>query len=311
MENKNDLKKAKGLNDKTILLIQFFFIMCFISINLFSGIFPSMEILFALCLLIFIWRSKDRKLLVALLPFCILILTFQSLRGFADNLSPSRIHITDLIAWEKLLFNGWIPAYVIQKYIPTLPGYHLISGLCNLLYIIHFVTPVLVAIFLWYKNNKGYWYFVGGITVITYVAFIVYYLFPAAPPWWATQYGYLLDQPVYLTSFFYYPALITNTGPNPVAAMPSLHMAYPTFIALMVNYYWPKKATIFYLLPIMVGFSTLLLGHHYIIDLIAGVVLSVVVFVILKIIIKRKATRVISKSEEIIQNQYSEQSSKI
>jgi hypothetical protein len=59
--------------------------------------------LIALSVAILIWKAKNRNLLIDLLPLFILLLTFQSLRSFVDDLTPARIHITDLIAYEKSL----------------------------------------------------------------------------------------------------------------------------------------------------------------------------------------------------------------
>lgn len=275
------------LEDKLIVIIQVLFIFLFVILNLINKIFPSIELLFSFFILVFIWRSKDRKLLISLLPFIILLLIFQSLRGFADNLSPSQVHITDILGYERKLFWGNIPAHYIQVFVQTLPIRKLVSLFCNLIYISHFINPLIVALLLWYKKPEGYWYFVGGLLIITYLAFIIYYLYPAAPPWYATQNGYLVDQPVNLNKNYTSLALI-KAGPNPVAAMPSLHMAYPSYIAFILLYYWRKKAIPIILLPCAVGFATLYLGHHYIVDLIAGCILSLFVFCISLLIMKKR-----------------------
>jgi membrane-associated phospholipid phosphatase len=60
--------------------------------------------------------------------------------------------------------------------------------------------------------------------------------------------------------------------------MPSLHMAYPTYLAFYIIYIWRRWGWISLLLPIAIGFSTIILGHHYVIDLIFGVLYAAVVF---------------------------------
>lgn len=284
--------KFPHINDenKYALIIQIIFIIILSLIYMSRRIFPSIDMLFALTIAALIWNTRHRALLIDLLPFFILLLTFQSLRSFADDLTPVQIHITDLVSYEKLLFKGVIPAYYIQQIILNKPYTLLITIPANFLYMSHFLTPLIMAIILWYKKKNCYWRFVIGLIILTYLAFITYILFPAAPPWWATKYGYLIDQPVTLTPFAY-PSLIEFAGPNPVAAMPSLHMAYPTFIALYCIYIWGKKYIWVILLPLGVGFSTMLLGHHYFIDLIAGAIYAIGIFYIILFWSKKKVSK--------------------
>jgi membrane-associated phospholipid phosphatase len=275
------------LKENWILIIQMLFLFGFILLNLINKVVPSIELLLAFCVLIFIWRSKDRKLLFSLLPFFILYLVFQSLRGFADNLSPSQVHVTEIINLERMLFGGRIPSHYLQVAVQRLPEQNIFDLVCNLVYMSHFINPLIVALLLWFKKPGGYWYFVGGLLVISYLAFIVFYLYPAAPPWWATKYGYLKDQPVYLSDYYQMSSII-QAGPNPVAAMPSLHMAYPTFIALILLYHWHLKAAPILLLPATVAFAALYLGHHYFVDLVAGGLLSLSVFGAIVLIARRR-----------------------
>lgn len=256
--------------NKILLMMQIAFLLGLSLFYIFNGVFPSLDMLIALSIAALIWRSQNRALLVDLLPFFILLLTFQSLRSFADDLTPASIHITDLIAYEKALFNGVIPAAYFQKTLTNLAITPFLSTFFNVFYMSHFLVPVIMAIVLWYRRKEQYWYFIIGLILLTYAGFVTYFLYPAAPPWWATKYGYLLDQPVTLSTFAY-PTLVEFAGPNPVAAMPSLHMAYPTYIYLFCLFVWGKKAAWLIFLPIFVGLSTLYLGHHYVIDLIAGI----------------------------------------
>jgi membrane-associated phospholipid phosphatase len=70
------------------------------------------------------------------------------------------------------------------------------------------------------------------------------------------------------------------SGANPVAAMPSLHAAYPTYIALVAMRVWGKKGIPVIALPAGVMFATFYLGHHYVIDALAGAVYALVAFLV-------------------------------
>jgi membrane-associated phospholipid phosphatase len=265
------------INSNTVIFLQVIFIIIMSLIYVINKIFPSIELLFALSFLILIWKIEFQKLLKSLLPFFILLLTFQGLRDYADNLSKSQIHVVELINAEKLLFHGNIPAFYLQNNISKLPFLNSINILTNILYMSHFVIPLITAIIIWYKKPRFYWSFVTGLIILSYLGFSTYIFYPAAPPWWATKYGYLTDQPVTLSPYFY-PDLVETEGPNPVAAFPSLHMAYPTFVALFTYYIFGKKSKLIFLLPISIGFSAVYLGHHYVIDLIGGIIYALFVF---------------------------------
>jgi membrane-associated phospholipid phosphatase len=272
-------------SNRLVIILQLVFLLGLGGYYIFQGIFPSIEMILATLAILLLWKTQSRKLFRDLIPFLVLLLTFQSLRSFADNLAISDIHILDLIAYEKNLFNGIIPANYLQGLLMNNLCSAIIVFIANILYMSHFLNPVLFAILLWYKSHQFYWYFIGGLVFLTYAGFFTFIVFPAAPPWWATKYGYLTDQIVVL-SRFYYPTLVEFAGPNPVAAMPSLHMAYPTFISIYSIFIWAKKGIPTIMLPISIGLSTLILGHHYVIDLIAGVIYAVITFLVLLLIKK-------------------------
>lgn len=187
----------KLTENQLLLILQIFFILGLSFFYVSRNIFPSLEMLIALSIAVMIWRAKQRSLLIDLLPLFIMLLTFQSLRSFVDDLTPARIHILDLITYEKFLFKGIIPAAFFQVAFSNQPYTHVLTEILNLFYMSHFLVPVITAIVLWYQKKEHYWYFIIGLIALTYAGFITYIIYPAAPPWWATKYGYLTDQPVF------------------------------------------------------------------------------------------------------------------
>lgn len=242
-----------------------------------QGIFPSPELLLVLLASAFVWRARNRAFLADFVPFILLLICYQALRGFADELAPADIHITDLIAWERALFGGIIPAVYLQANLLDRWFTPILDVLSNLFYMSHFVVQILLALIIWHRRRVHYWPYVAGLVGLSYSAFIMYVLFPAAPPWWATVHGYLPDGAVMLTNFVL-PTVVVFAGPNPVAAMPSLHAAYPTYLALFVMAVWGRRMLPVWILPIGVALSAVYLGHHYVIDLIAGMLVAAVAF---------------------------------
>ncbi|MBI5542664.1 MAG: phosphatase PAP2 family protein, partial [Deltaproteobacteria bacterium] len=115
----------------------------------------------------------------------------------------------------------------------------------------------------------------------------IYVLYPAAPPWYVMSHGPGPADPAAIASpagaarfdellgitFF---ANFYARNPNVFGAMPSLHAAYPTLVACHVwRFGWRFRipAVAFALL---VGFSAVYLRHHYVLDVLAGVAVSLV-----------------------------------
>ncbi len=111
----------------------------------------------------------------------------------------------------------------------------------------------------------------NGFFVLSLLGFATYLCFPAAPPWWATRNGFIAEPGADL-SHFVSGDLITVLSPNPIAAMPSLHAAYPLYFSLIAMRLAGRRLAWTLALPLAVGAATVYLGHHYVIDLIAGYV---------------------------------------
>ena len=202
---------------------------------------------------------------VALVPFLILLLCYQSLSVFSRSLELQSIYVIGPIAWERLLSFGVIPAAVLQRHLGGPIAAWLIDPISNALYLSHFVTPVVIGLHLWKHARSSYWSFVAGFFFLSFLGFTTYIVLPVAPPWWASRAGALegLDQ-VGLDRFLLADA--ASRGPNPVAAIPSLHCAYPFFFFLFFRPSLGTRAGWFLLLTAGVLFSVVYLGHHYLID---------------------------------------------
>jgi membrane-associated phospholipid phosphatase len=248
-----------------------------IGIVMLTNTFPDTEMIALAFAFSFAWTTAGRRFLLESLPFLILLVAYKQMRNFADDLSTSQINVANLVHWEETLFDGTVPAHWVQAHMWNQFYTPVLDVLTNILYVSHFLSPLVISALLWQKRRSLYWAFAIGLVALSFAAFATYVLFPAAPPWWATHYGYIPDQPVTLDHFVASGDELAE-GANPVAAMPSLHAAYPTFIALVAIYVWRKRGIPVILLPLGVIFATLYLGHHYMIDAIAGVTYATIVF---------------------------------
>lgn len=76
-----------------------------------------------------------------------------------------------------------------------------------------------------------------------------------------------------------YRAIYDYIGVNLFAAFPSLHSAIPWLIALSALKTWKKNALPILIFPVMVWFSAVYLGEHYVIDVVGGVVYATLAFI--------------------------------
>jgi len=103
-----------------------------------------------------------------------------------------------------------------------------------------------------------------------------------APPWMAAQYGLTnVHQILFETSdimgFKIFPTLYLFINSNPVAAMPSLHAAYPILILIFAARIWKLKGALPALVyAIAMWLSLIYLGEHYAIDIFAGFIYAIV-----------------------------------
>ncbi len=249
--------------------------------------FPALifAVLVFLSLGVVFWRRAN--FWIDLSPYLILLLSYQSLREFAKGLAGPELNITNLISWEHWLTGGmpaaaWRPALAARGLAPVL------DVLANLTYFSHFIIPVALSIWLYRKRKALYWPLLTAFLGLCYAGFLSYVLFPAAPPWWATQQGYLQGQEaVSLDGFLLSPADMART-PNPFAAMPSMHCAFPLYWALVVTWLWPPKSLALWGVTVAVAFSVVYLGHHYVVDVVAGLGYGLVAFVVVWLALRRR-----------------------
>lgn len=221
-------------------------------------------------LLVIVFILNRIHFIAAFLPFLILLYVYDMLRAGADNTSIS-IHITDLLNLEQNLFGSPIPTVRMQQFIARFTYIKFVAvHFSNFFYGSEFWITAIFAVVLWYKRKRDYVIFMTLFVSMSFVAYIFYYWFPAAPPWWVAYYGYF-PNPQVQPDLSLIPINIMLHVSNPVAALPSLHAAHSAFIAVYCVFVWRRKMQWMLLYPVCVSIAAIYLGHHYIVDIILGV----------------------------------------
>jgi membrane-associated phospholipid phosphatase len=203
------------------------------------------------------------------------------LRGYAHDLSPHPYWLPQLNA-ERFLFGRPIPTVRLQE---LLWDWHVRWYDAFLIDInrIHFIVPPTLGFVFWLRNRYLFFRYALTFIVISYAGALTFLLFPAAPPWAASQ-RHLIPPVVRITDFQHAAAAVpTGVGPlygllhrNPYAAIPSLHGGYSFLVFLFVvaafwrsRWRWPVFV-LAALYPAAQGFSVVYTANHYIVDLLIG-----------------------------------------
>jgi hypothetical protein len=228
-----------------------------------------------------------RKFIIGFSVFIVYWILFDYMKAFPNYLFAD-VHTGSLHAAEKALFgirygNAILTPneFFLQH---TSSALDIMSGLFYLCWI---PVPLAFGTYLFFTNRRLFLQFSFAFVIVNLVGFIGYYTYPAAPPWYIQEHGLIadLDTPgstAGLDRFDdYFDVNIFQSiyakSSNVFAAMPSLHSAYP----LIVVYYGFKKKIgyfniVFMAVTVGIWFAAVYTSHHYVLDVIAGILCAVI-----------------------------------
>lgn len=232
---------------------------------------------------LYFFSLKTRKFLLVLLPFIIFWILFDYMKAF-PNYQYNSVSIEALFDEEKRLFGFDYHGNIItpNEYF-LVHHYRVLDVLTGLCYLSWVPVPLALTAYLFFTNREDCIHFSFTFFLVNLLGFVIYYLYPAAPPWYVQLNGFnfyadTAGNPAGLARFdsaVGFPLFhdVYQKSSNVFAAMPSLHAAYP----LIVFYFGLKNKLgkiniLFALLMVGIWFSAVYNSHHYILDLIAGIV---------------------------------------
>lgn len=263
------------------------------------GLRPDHLIGYAFFATLYFYNERTRKFFFAMCPFIIYITIYDSLRAF-PNYVYNNIHIEDLYLLEKhhfgVVFNGHL--VTLNEYFAHHQHavFDIISGVSYLLWV---PVPLGFAMYLYFTGRKNLYINMAFLFVLTnLLGFIVYYFYPAAPPWYVSTYGFeffpdtmgeasamgnfdsLLGWPIFKT--FY------SANANVFAAVPSIHAADPV-TCLLVSFQLRNRVltAVFFLVTCGIWFGAIYGNQHYLIDVLAGGMTALAAFFVVQFLLRK------------------------
>ncbi len=238
----------------------------------------------ALFMALFMINAKTARFAMLALPFLCVGILYENLR-FVLHLR-GEIHVGDLYAAEKALFS--VGGLTYNEYFLAHPLVFF-DLICGFAYLAYLGESFLFAGYLFFRDQDLLQRFAYAFLFVNLLGMITYLVYPAAPPWYVELHGTGVADLAALPSAAGAARFDELTGlnvfksfysrnANVFGAMPSLHCAYPTLVwltTLRMGPRWYVPAAAFALL---IMFSAVYLRHHYVLDVIAGVVFAVVAY---------------------------------
>lgn len=262
--------------------------------GVFVGIRPEHFLMVGLFLLLFFAGKTTRKLAVALLPFVIFGVSYDWMRVW-PNYEVNPIDVRGLYEAEKSLFGIHIDG---QTLIPceyfALHHCSVADFMAGIFYLCWVPVPIAFGLWLYFKGKRNlYLRFSMVFLLVNLIGFAGYYIHPAAPPWYAMNYGFepVLSTPGNVAGLGRFDELLGITvfegiygrNANVFAAVPSLHAAYMVVALAYAIMGRCRRWLIAVFAFIMVGiwWTAVYSGHHYLIDVSLGIgcaLLGILVF---------------------------------
>ncbi len=221
-------------------------------------------------------RGYTRGIVLEWLPFIAILIAYDSLRGSAGHLFA--VHYLPQLQVDQWMFGGTAPTVALQHWL-----WHGHVAWFDVIfwgvYLTHFFATPVVAAVLWKVDRQRFRRFAVFVTVLSFAGLLTYALYPAAPPWMASD-AHLTAPIVRLIPLVWQSLDLHSAGSlvehgyqyaNNVAAVPSLHAAFSLLVAITL---WPRRhrwlRPLVALYPLAMAFSLVVTGEHYVFDILLG-----------------------------------------
>jgi membrane-associated phospholipid phosphatase len=189
------------------------------------------------------------------------------------------VHTLYVIRIEQFLFGG-IPSVMLQDLFlrsDSASGFGWFEKFITVAHGSHFVAFLLVGFIIWLYQPRFFRFFKVSFYLTVFLGLLGYFAVPTVPPWMASTVFGLLPRVIRFNAVIYnlaIPDISSGFDTNPIAAMPSLHAAFPFLCALILWRVYRWRAWPFFLYALLMQFAIIYTGDHYVTDVLAGFILG-------------------------------------
>jgi membrane-associated phospholipid phosphatase len=224
-----------------------------------------------------------RGMVVDWLPFILFLFAYDYARSVADT-TGLKPHLAPQLHVERLLFGTPYPTVWLQRQLYHPPSAAWYDYGAWVVYLSHFFGTLTLAALLW---RFAYPLFKRWRTLVMWLSaagFVTYVLYPAVPPWLASDQGKIShiekikDQMFSHTGTTAITSAIEKKWVDQVAAMPSLHSAFPLMMMLLFWHKGWRWRVPFGLYALAMGLALVYTGEHFAVDILAGWAYAIVIY---------------------------------
>ena len=212
--------------------------------------------------------------------FLAAVVLFDASRGFVYALIlrfDLPVYMAYAIDAERALFGEPLLIERVQRWLAPDGRADAFDKLLALVYGSHFVLFLLYGLAIWLTRAQDFGRFKLSMLLVMYLGVVVYLLVPTVPPWMAAHTFFVIPKIHQIGAQLFHANLPTLSAAfelNPVAAMPSLHCAFPTLLTLIAFRHFRAWSPLMFGYTLLVYLATIQLGHHYGVDVLGGVALA-------------------------------------
>ncbi|MGE0599367.1 MAG: phosphatase PAP2 family protein [Dehalococcoidia bacterium] len=217
------------------------------------------------------WEATGRVGVHEIVVVVVSFLIYFAIRGaVVDRAGEAMVRSIHLIELEQRLhlyhelrMQSWI-----------LDHYWLIK-LMNWVYFWgHMPLVIVVAVWLYVWHRKAYFITRNAFLASGAIGVVIYWLFPVAPPRLIPFAGFIDTMAAF--DRVGYNAQEARAFVNPYAAVPSLHFGWSLLLAVIVAWISRRPAAYVFAFawPVAMFFAVVMTGNHFILDAVAGAIVS-------------------------------------
>jgi hypothetical protein len=199
------------------------------------------------------------------------------------NWDVAERHALEVVSWEQYAHIEW--EEWLQQTFLRVPE---IVRAMNVFYFVgHFVLTAVFFFWLYHTSRNGFRRFRNGFLTATFIALVIHWRFPTAPPRLA---GIGLEDTLRQLSNIDIGSPTSSSFSDPVAAVPSLHAGWAAgvgvgLILFAKPLFWKVIGVLY---PVAVVLTIVVTGNHFVFDALAGIAVMALGFWLSETLFERR-----------------------